>query len=53
MCNFVQLKFFGVQDFCPGSVFFKTLCPDMAGQESFPLNSVVGISTGLSQQTNI
>jgi len=23
MCNFVQLKFFGVQDFCPGSVLFK------------------------------
>ena len=22
MCNFVQLKFFGVQDFCPGSVSF-------------------------------
>jgi len=20
MCNFVQLKFFDVQDFCPGSV---------------------------------
>jgi len=24
MCNFVQLKFFDVQDFCPGSVYIIT-----------------------------
>ena len=28
MCNFVQLKFFGVQDFCPGSVTGKSDDPN-------------------------